>query len=826
MRLRTRLTVLGVAILTASTAPAPAAPVTTSIKLDSLGYRPRDEKVAIFTANPGATVQVRTPAGSVVFTIPTSGGSITAKGQDGPASNDTVWWVDFSPVVAPGTYHLYSPSLNQQSYDFDVRGDAYGPVARAALKSFYYQRCSTPKLAAYAGPWSDGACHLADRTMGPAAGNTNHGIKDLSGGWHDAGDYNKYVWSAVSTAALFLLRAYEDQPAFRGDDFGIPESGNGTPDVLDEVKWELDWLLKMQLADGSVLRRAHVPGFASDSPPSADANLRFYYDPDLESGGVFAGTCAYAARVYAAAGMNGYATTLKAAALRAWTWLQGQGGDDIKAWAAAEVFRLDPTVTSARDYVNAYHPNNWTGVFFNVMAYDTQAALTYVQTPAATPAVVTQMRANIGNQVDYIFSSDDLYRDGMPDWSYYWGSNSIRAGYGVFLLRAVQLGSTGSHTAADCRRHAQDFLHFFHGQNALDMAYLSNLSGLGGEHSSWQLYHAWFGDSRNAYSRANYIGKPAAVSEPHYPYFTGVDNHGANDNNASALGPPPGFVVGGPNTSYSGDTTPPLGSNGYNRFYRDWCEQRFGDPRTWEITENSIGYEGPYAALAAAYMATAHPSALALDPAAGPGSDGNRVFEPGETVTVVPAWRNATAASFSLAGAAASFSGPTGPTYTIVDSTAAYGPLAPGQSGGCAGDCYALRVAGSRPAAHWDATVRETVDTGEAKTWTVHLGESFADVPRSNPFYSYVETLLHKSVTGGCAAGAYCPAGSTTRAQMAAFVLVAREGSGYAPAACVAGAERFPDVPAGSPFCRWVEELARRGVVGGCGGGTIARTRR
>src|SRR5262249_22799679 len=161
-------------------------------------------------------------------------------------------------------------------------------------------------------------------------------------------------------------------------------------------------------------------------------------------------------------------------------------------------------------------------------------------------------------------------------------------------------------------------------------------------------YHAWFCDSRNAYSRTNYIGKPAAVSEPHYPYFAGVDNHGVNDNNASALGPPPGLVVGGPNTSYSGDTAPPLGSSGYNRFYRDWCEQRSGDPRTWEITENSIGYQGPYTALAAAFMATAHPTGLSLDPAPSSSSDGNHVFEAGETVTVSPTWRNATASTLTL----------------------------------------------------------------------------------------------------------------------------------------------------------------------------------
>src|SRR5262245_10864059 len=160
-------------------APSWAPPVTTSIKLDNVGERPGDEKVAIFTANPGGIVQVRTPTGAVVFTVPTNGGSITAKGPDGPSSNDTVWWVDFSTFTAPGTYHLFSPSLNLQSYDFAVRGDAYGAVARAALKSFYYQRCGTPKLAAYAGPWSDGACHLADRATTVAAGNANRGTKDL-----------------------------------------------------------------------------------------------------------------------------------------------------------------------------------------------------------------------------------------------------------------------------------------------------------------------------------------------------------------------------------------------------------------------------------------------------------------------------------------------------------------------------------------------------------------------------------------------------------------------------------------------------------------------
>jgi hypothetical protein len=89
-------------------------------------------------------------------------------------------------------------------------------------------------------------------------------------------------------------------------------------------------------------------------------------------------------------------------------------------------------------------------------------------------------------------------------------------------------------------------------------------------------------------------------------------------------------------------------------------------------------------------------------------------------------------------------------------------------------------------------------------------------VARGNPFYRFIETLLHHGVTGGCAAGQYCPASSSTRREMAVFVLVADEGTAFAPPLCVAGSELFDDVPASSGFCPWIEELSRRGVVNGC----------
>jgi hypothetical protein len=167
------------------------------------------------------------------------------------------------------------------------------------------------------------------------------------------------------------------------------------------------------------------------------------------------------------------------------------------------------------------------------------------------------------------------------------------------------------------------------------------------------------------------------------------------------------------------------------------------------------------------------------------------------------------------------FAGPAPGSYTVADGAASYGTVAAGAAVDClvTGDCYRLTVGGARPAPHWDASVLETHATGETHTWRQHHGDSFADVPRSSGLYRIVETMLHQNVTSGCSATAYCPQSGTTREQMAVFVLVAKEGNGYAPPSCTTPV--FSDVPASSPFCRWVEELARRGVVSGCGGGAF-----
>ena len=201
-------------------------------------------------------------------------------------------------------------------------------------------------------------------------------------------------------------------------------------------------------------------------------------------------------------------------------------------------------------------------------------------------------------------------------------------------------------------------------------------------------------------------------------------------------------------------------------------------------------------------------------------SNVNGVFEPEETVTIDPSWRNGSLVELTLAGAAGDFDGPDGPVYTINEVDADYGTIPAGETHDCfdaTGNCYEMRVTGARPATHWDATFVEDLATeGVKKTWTLHVGHSFADVPETNLFYEFVETIFHGGITAGGVCGDYCPDAATLRKQMAVFVLKAKEGPFFVPPPATGV---FLDVPAGDPFAPWIEELFRRGVVAGCGAG-------
>ncbi len=225
--------------------------------------------------------------------------------------------------------------------------------------------------------------------------------------------------------------------------------------------------------------------------------------------------------------------------------------------------------------------------------------------------------------------------------------------------------------------------------------------------------------------------------------------------------------------------------------------------------------------------------------AAGTSSNLNGLLEPGERILVSPSWKNVGVAAAACSGTFSSFGGPAGATYSVPDSSASYGTVAAGATVNCrdaTGNCYQVSLSDPavRPTTHWDATVVETLGTGETKTWTLHVGDSFEDVPPGAFGYIFIEALLHSGITSGCSTTAYCPDSTLNRWQMAVFLAKAMFGGvppvsgtvpGLGPYNCVSGGTSvFGDVPPEDGGCRYIHYIAAEGLTSGCGGGNYCPT--
>ncbi len=585
-----------------------------NIHVDQFGYLPQGIKVAVLSDpqvgfnstesyTPGGTIQVRNRAdNSIVF----SGSATTWDGGSTHVqSGDKAWWFDFSSVTDNGEYYIYDPSTDARSSYFKIEPEVYDQVLKHAVRAFYYQRCGVEKAQGNGGDWNDVVCHnhagqdLDCRLVtDPNNASTS---KDLAGGWHDAGDYNKYV-NFCHKPIHDLLYAYEDHPDIWEDNYNIPESGNGTPDILDEIKVELDWLLKMQEADGSCLMKVSVTGFQGSSPPSTDMAVRRYGPAQASSTRALASVIAHAAVVYEKAGLSDYAATLLQSAESAWNWVDSNPGystydnagfssanpevstsaqDDYRMCAAVYLYAATGEV-KYRNYIDANYtsinPIAWT--FWYVFQTEVQDALLYyADLPTATPAVATaiqnsfinSMHGNNGDMVPAYLSNSDPYRAFMSDGNYVWGNNREKSSTSLMYHNMIKYGldNGGSNDSLNYDRAAKGYLHFIHGVNPINMVMLSNMYDYGAENSADEIYHLWF------------------------------DNGSVYDNALTSLyGPPPGIVPGGfnpnysPDASYTGPTLSPPLNQPIQKSYKDW-NTSFPE-NSWEITENSITYQGPY----------------------------------------------------------------------------------------------------------------------------------------------------------------------------------------------------------------------------------------
>jgi endoglucanase len=595
----------------------PPGVATDRIVIDQFGYMPAMKKVAVisdpqsgFNENegyaPGERLEVRRWGDNkVVFAAaPASWNNGATHDQSG----DKVWWFDFSTVKCEGDYYIYDPANDRRSHVFRIAQDAYKDALKVATRVFFYQRCAQDKFPPHTDPrWSDSASHLQDRQSRLiSAQNDASTARDLSGGWYDAGDFNKYV-TFTTSVIQDLLFAYERNPGVWsgawGDDFRIPESGDGVPDILNEIKWELDWLLKMQNKDGSVLSKVAVTQFQAASPPSRDLAPRYYGAVSSSATLSAAISFAHAAIVFKS-DMEEYAVTLREAATRAWSWAEANpnviftnagfasANPEVDSYTrgayrlAAAIYLYALTGESKyRDYVeanfNTAHALQWSYWYsFEPMTQD--ALLYYTQLPGASASTVDAIKAskqnsmNGGEFLQAVNNSTDAYRAYLKTGDYTWGSNRNKSHVGLIFINHATYGIDAPN-AATYKSAAAGYLHYIHGVNPHSMTFLTNMSDYGAENSANEMYHGWFGD-RTEWDSAK----------------------------TSPKGPAPGYLTGGanptyvPDNAYTGPPITPPQRQPAQKAYKDWNTS--WPENSWQITEPAIYYQAAYINLIATVM--------------------------------------------------------------------------------------------------------------------------------------------------------------------------------------------------------------------------------
>lgn len=573
------------------------------VLVDQFGYRPQDPKVAVVIGHPDGAQSyelrnVETDQIVDIFdSIKWGNGAIHSQ------SGERAWWVDFSDIEEPGTYVLVREDGETRSHEFEIREDVYRDVLVAATRMFFYQRSGFAKEepfadsrwaddAAYIGPGQDTEARFVYDKLNPAS------ERDMQGGWFDAGDTNKYVTYALQPVHQ-LLTAYGQNPEIWTDDFNIPESGNGIPDLLDEIKFELDWLIRMQDNDGGAFIKLGTLDYDPPSPiPSKDTRPR-YYGPKCSSSTIaIASMFAHAAaEMQSVPELTDYADELKSRAISAWNWYQQNpletdcDSGEIKSGDAdmSADNQLGTTVSAAvylfaitgdtryADYVDQnlslaqpYKDGSWSR--YNPWQGD--ALIFYSQLPNVDSAlkdkILTSLEKQSVNNSEAYGNDDNLdpFRSYMPDEQYHWGSNMVKANYGSMNYDLVLLGMNVAEWF-DYTDRALGALHYLHGVNPLGMVYLTNMYEYGAEYSANEMYHQWFGQG---------VYKNALTSEK---------------------GPAPGFLTGGPNQHYSGDEA--IAAGPLMKAYIDKADAKLA---AWEITEPAIYYQSAYIKLLSRFVTT------------------------------------------------------------------------------------------------------------------------------------------------------------------------------------------------------------------------------
>lgn len=337
------------------------------VRLNTLGYLPAARKQA----------SVARPAERFVVVSTADDTPVLAGKLSGPIRNpdtgEDLFTADFSALNEPGEYRLRVEGVGE-SDPFRIAADLYLEPYRLASRAMYLMRCGTAVRGENSGhEFHHAACHLEDGRLDRVVDRNVPELerqRDATGGWHDAGDYNKYVVNSGVTVGS-MLRAWHDfQPQVERIELDIPESGGPLPDLLAEVKWELEWLLKMQADDGAVYHKVSADNYSGYVLPEDEREPRFFGEWGTQATASFVAMMAAASREMRPYDPD-FADRCLAAAKKSYLFLRSHpeyrrpsqdgfrtvGYDNIdhtdwsaRLWAAAEVWEATGDPAALKDF--------------------------------------------------------------------------------------------------------------------------------------------------------------------------------------------------------------------------------------------------------------------------------------------------------------------------------------------------------------------------------------------------------------------------------------------------------------------------------------------
>ena len=273
-----------------------------AIVLNQVGYSKNAKKKAVLNFK-AETVNLVGNEGIVKL-------SLKHFGTDEISGEDT-YIADFSKVKEEGTYYVEADGV--KSATFDISEKPYEKLMRDLLKCYYYLRCGCGLDQKFAGAYKHGKCHTK---LAHVLGDESK-VVDVTGGWHDAGDYGRYT-TAGSVAVAHLLYAVKMNPDLLKVEFDIPKSN--LPDLLEEVKVELEFLMKMQREDGAAWHKVTTMRHADFIMPEDDHGDLYLFAVSSIATADLAAVCALASTIYAKYDIA-FSDILMSKANKAYKWL-------------------------------------------------------------------------------------------------------------------------------------------------------------------------------------------------------------------------------------------------------------------------------------------------------------------------------------------------------------------------------------------------------------------------------------------------------------------------------------------------------------------------